>query len=131
MVTKYLYFFDFLKVFPDVRHKVDGLIEVGGAQGVVLDELDVVVLGQVALAVIADSINYSNPEILNCSQEVFVANEIAPHSATICPFDLLGQMIYKDFKYQELNLTEQTIIPRNTESVSLYQSRMLLMSSSS
>ena len=96
-----------------------------------LDELDVVVLGQVALAVIADSINHRYPKILNCSQKVFVANEITPHSAAIGPFDLLGQVIYKDFKYQELNLTEQTIIPRNTESVSLYQSRMLLMSSSS
>ena len=84
-----IYFFDFFKVFPDIGHKVDGLIEVGRAQGVVLDELDVVVLCQVPLAVIPDSINYSDPEILYCSQEVFVANEITPHSTAIGPFDLL------------------------------------------
>ena len=92
------YFFDFLKVFPDIRHKVDGLIEIGRAQGVVLDELDVVVLGQVALAVITDSINYSDPEVFYCSKEVLVANEITPNSTAVGTFNLLGQMIYKDFK---------------------------------
>ena len=74
-------------------YKVDGLIEVGRAQGVMLDELDVIVLCQVPLAVIADSINYSDPEILYCSQEVFVANEVTPHRTAIGPFDLLGQMV--------------------------------------
>ena len=63
-----------------------------------LDELDVVVLGQVALAVISDSINYSDPEVLYCSQEVLVANEITPNSTTVGAFNLLGQMIYRDFK---------------------------------
>ena len=63
-----------------------------------LDELDVVVLGQVTLAVITDSINYSDPEVFYCSKEVLVANEITPNSTAVGTFNLLGQMIYKDFK---------------------------------
>ena len=41
-----------LKLRPHVRHEVLRLVEVLGAEGVVLDELDVVVLGDVPLAVV-------------------------------------------------------------------------------
>ena len=50
--------------------KVPGLVEVLRADGVVLDELHVVVLGDVALAVVADAVHNSDPEVLNGPQQV-------------------------------------------------------------
>ena len=66
------YFFDFLKVFPDIGHEVDRLVEVGGAERVVLDELDVVVLGDVALAVVAYAVHHGYPEVLDGPQQVLM-----------------------------------------------------------
>ena len=50
--------------------KVSGLVEVLRANGVVLDKLHVVVLGDVALAVVADAVHHSDPEVLNGPQQV-------------------------------------------------------------
>ena len=55
---------------PDVLDKVPGLVEVLRADGVVLDELHVVVLSDVALAVVADAVHHSDPEVLNGPQQV-------------------------------------------------------------
>ena len=83
--------------------KIPGLVEILGADGVVLDELDVVVLGDVALAVVADPVHHSYPEVLNCPQQVLtltfyfresdqshlVSYEVSPHSARVCQLCLL------------------------------------------
>ena len=55
---------------PDVLDKVPGLVEVLRADGVVLDELHVVVLSDVALAVVADAVHHRDPEVLNGPQQV-------------------------------------------------------------
>ena len=48
--------------------KVSGLVEVLGADGVMLDELHVVVLGDVTLSVVADAVHHGNPEVLDGPQ---------------------------------------------------------------
>ena len=50
--------------------KVPGLVEVLGADGVVLDKLDVVVLGDVPLAVVSDAIHHGDTEVLDRSQQI-------------------------------------------------------------
>lgn len=55
---------------PDVLDKVPGLVEVLGADGVMLDELHVVVLGDVTLTVVSDSVHHGYPEVLDGPQEV-------------------------------------------------------------
>ena len=54
--------------------KVPGLVEVLGADGVMLDELHVVVLGDVALAVVADAVHHGYPEVLDGPQQVLVTD---------------------------------------------------------
>ena len=54
-------------------YKVPGLVEVLGADGVVLDKLDVVVLGDVALAVVADPVHHGYPKVLNGPQQVLTS----------------------------------------------------------
>ena len=48
--------------------KVPGLVEVLGADGVMLDELHVVVLGDVTLAVVADAVHHGDAEVLDGPQ---------------------------------------------------------------
>ena len=48
--------------------KVPGLVEVFGANGVMLNELHVVVLGDVTLAVVSDAVHHGYPEVLDGPQ---------------------------------------------------------------
>ena len=48
--------------------KVPGLVEILGADGVVLDELYVVFIGDVTPAVVADPVHHGYPEVLNGPQ---------------------------------------------------------------
>ena len=73
--------------------EIPGLVKVLGADGVVLDELDVVVLGDVALAVVPDAVHHSDAEVLNGPQEIFISNDISPDSATVGHFDVLREII--------------------------------------
>ena len=82
-----------LKLLPHVGHEVPGLVEILGADGVVLDELDVVVLGDVALAVVPDAVHHSDTEVLNGSQQIFISDEISPDSATVGHLDVLREII--------------------------------------
>ena len=49
-----------LKVLSHVDNKVFGLVQIFRAEGVVLDELDVVVLRDVSLAIVSDKIESFN-----------------------------------------------------------------------
>ena len=96
------------------------MVEVGGAEGVVLDELDVVVLGQVALeldrfmynadnvllrtadlcgsiyahlSVVADAVDHCDAKVLDGTEQVIVSDEVAPHRAAVGQLDLLTQVI--------------------------------------
>ena len=82
-------FLDFLKISSHIRNKVDGLIEIRGAEGVVLDELDIVVRREVALAIVSDTVHHSDPEILNCPQQVLVSDQVSPNCTTIRQLNLL------------------------------------------
>ena len=63
---------------PDVLDKVPGLVEVLGADGVMLDELHVVILGDVALAVVAYSVHHGYPEVLDGPQKVLMTWIFSP-----------------------------------------------------
>ena len=92
--------------------KVLALVEIFEAESVVPDELDVLILGNIALGVISnkcseqvtnilrqippeppDSVYHCYPDILNRSQEVLVSDEISPDSAAVGPPDVLGEMV--------------------------------------
>ena len=76
------------------------------------DELDILILGNIALGVISDkyhkqlanisrpilpeqpdSVHHSYPDILNRSQEILVRNEISPDSAAVGATDVLREMV--------------------------------------
>ena len=72
------------------------------------DELDVVVLGDVALAVVSDPVDDSYAEVFNGSQQVFVSNEISPDGAAIGHLDILREIIEED-SVSELVPVENTV----------------------
>lgn len=55
---------------PDVLDEIPGLVKVLGADGVVLDELDVVVLRNVSLSIVTDAINHRDAQIFDCPKKI-------------------------------------------------------------
>ena len=95
-----------------LRRKVLALVEIFEAESVVSDELDILILGDIALGVISnkhykqvknifrpilpekpDSVHHSYPDILNGSQEILVSNEISPDGAAVGAADVLREMV--------------------------------------
>ena len=50
--------------------EIPGLVKVLGADGVVLDELDVVVLRNVSLSIVTDAIHHRDAQIFDCSKKI-------------------------------------------------------------
>lgn len=50
--------------------EIPGLVKVLGADGVVLDELDVVVLRNVSLSIVTDAINHRDAQIFDCPKKI-------------------------------------------------------------
>ena len=95
-----------------LRRKVLAPVEIFEAESVVSYELDILILGDIALGVISnkhheqikiifrpilpekpDSVHHSYPDILNRSQEILVSNEISPDSAAVGATDVLREMV--------------------------------------
>ena len=73
--------------------KVPGLVEILGADGVMLDELHVVVLCDIALSVVPDPVHNRDAEVLDGSEEIFVSDEISPDCAAIGHLDVLTEIV--------------------------------------
>lgn len=61
---------------PHLRHKVTGLVQVLGAEGVVPQELDEVVLGDVPLPIVPDPVDHRDAQVLDGPQEVLVSDQV-------------------------------------------------------
>ena len=57
-------------------YKIFTLIDIFKTEGIVSDELDIVVVCDTSCAIISDSVNHSDTDIFNCTQQILVGDEI-------------------------------------------------------